>query len=101
VLTLTDGFLGRGYPEPDRDLNAAVDGQGADRACVAPAWRIVRSPNERAVSALALLPLARGSVSSSSVTPPYAGLPALMILELRYGCGAPLIQGGDPPDRPP
>ena len=25
VLTLTDGFLGRGYPEPDRDLNAAVD----------------------------------------------------------------------------
>ena len=25
VLTLTDGFLGRGYPEPDRDLHAAVD----------------------------------------------------------------------------
>jgi AcrR family transcriptional regulator len=25
VLTLADGFLGRGYPEPDRDLDAAVD----------------------------------------------------------------------------
>jgi AcrR family transcriptional regulator len=25
VLTLTDGFLGRGYPEPDYDLDAAVD----------------------------------------------------------------------------
>jgi hypothetical protein len=25
VLTLTDGFLGRAYPEPDRDLYAAVD----------------------------------------------------------------------------
>jgi AcrR family transcriptional regulator len=25
VLTLTDSFLGRGYPEPDRDIAAAVD----------------------------------------------------------------------------
>jgi AcrR family transcriptional regulator len=25
VLTLADSFLGRGYPEPDRDLDAAVD----------------------------------------------------------------------------
>ena len=25
VLTLTDSFLGRGYPEPDRDMAAAVD----------------------------------------------------------------------------
>jgi hypothetical protein len=25
VLTLTDGFLGRGYPEPERDVDAAVD----------------------------------------------------------------------------
>jgi len=25
VLTLTDSFLGRGYPEPDRDKAAAVD----------------------------------------------------------------------------
>jgi hypothetical protein len=25
VLTLTDGLLGRGYPEPDRDLEAAMD----------------------------------------------------------------------------
>jgi BetI-type transcriptional repressor, C-terminal len=25
VLTLTDGFLGRGYPEPDFDLDGAVD----------------------------------------------------------------------------
>jgi BetI-type transcriptional repressor, C-terminal len=25
VLTLTDGFLGRGYPEPDWDLETAVD----------------------------------------------------------------------------
>jgi AcrR family transcriptional regulator len=25
VLTLTDGFLGRGYPEPQRDVDAAVD----------------------------------------------------------------------------
>ncbi len=25
VLTLTDGFLGRGYPEPERDFDAAVD----------------------------------------------------------------------------
>ena len=25
VLTLTDSFLGRGYPEPDRDMTAAVD----------------------------------------------------------------------------
>ena len=24
VLTLTDGFLGRGYPEPERDIDAAV-----------------------------------------------------------------------------
>jgi hypothetical protein len=24
VLTLTDSFLGRGHPEPDRDLAAAV-----------------------------------------------------------------------------
>ena len=24
VLTMTDGFLGRGYPEPDRDIDAAV-----------------------------------------------------------------------------
>ena len=25
VLTLTDSFLGRGYPEPERDVDAAVD----------------------------------------------------------------------------
>jgi hypothetical protein len=25
VLTLTDSFLGRGYPEPDRDMAAAVN----------------------------------------------------------------------------
>jgi hypothetical protein len=24
VLTLTDSFLGRGYPEPKRDIDAAV-----------------------------------------------------------------------------
>ena len=24
VLTLTDSFLGRGYPEPERDIDAAV-----------------------------------------------------------------------------
>ena len=33
VLTLTDSFLGRGYPEPDRNIDAAVDtAQRDDRA---------------------------------------------------------------------
>ena len=40
VLTLTDSFLGRGYPEPERDVDAAVD---TAKVLIARALRLTRS----------------------------------------------------------
>ena len=43
VLTLTDSFLGRGYPEPERDIDAAV---GTAREMIA---RVLRHPVAREI----------------------------------------------------